>query len=211
MSPRHQDYTFQPQSIDLHNVQAQITDQHFTAVYTGDYTISGMVLDMFDQPLADVTMTGFPVTTFTDEAGFYQAAVPSGWSGTILPAKEGYAFIPEELTFTEVHENLGGKDFQSIVVSSIWDAGKRAVKVFPNPTRGKAKICLPGPVNAQAKIEIATLQGEVIVAHHMERGAKEVNWNGKAQDGTSTPTGIYICRIVANEQTLTTTMLVIIP
>lgn len=76
--------------------------------------ISGFVLHRdTGGGLEGVDLNGFPVTTTTDEEGYYEAFVTDAWSGTVTPAFDLYTFDPQEVTFTSVSSNLQ-QDFTAI-------------------------------------------------------------------------------------------------
>ncbi|MHC4122450.1 MAG: hypothetical protein ACYSSI_02665, partial [Planctomycetota bacterium] len=49
-----------------------------------------------------VVMKGLPGNIVTNQYGYYTATVDYGWSGTVTPAKEGYAFEPVKRTYAAV-------------------------------------------------------------------------------------------------------------
>ena len=76
--------------------------------YTGvGYTVSGTVT-ADATPLAGVTMSGLPGSPVTNAAGGYVAVVPSGWNGTVVPVRAGYAFTPASITYANVSADLSG-------------------------------------------------------------------------------------------------------
>ena len=67
------------------------------------FTISGTVtIGAGATPLPGVLMRGLPGVPTTDGSGFYSDNVPEGWSGTVMPFKAGYDFVPSERTYTNV-------------------------------------------------------------------------------------------------------------
>jgi len=81
------------------------------------YTIGGVVTSG-GSPLAGVIMNGLPGNPVTDANGFYVATVGSGWSGTIAPIKEGYAFNPAERTYTNVKAEQSSQDYTAYAAVS---------------------------------------------------------------------------------------------
>ena len=45
---------------------------------------------------------GTPKTVTADGAGLYSFQVPTDWSGTVTPAKDGYIFSPTSMTYVNV-------------------------------------------------------------------------------------------------------------
>ena len=75
-----------------------------TATQLGPFTISG------NTGTGGVTLIGLPGNPVSDGSGNYSASVGYGWSGTVTPAKTGYAFIPASRTYTNVTRNQTGQD-----------------------------------------------------------------------------------------------------
>jgi hypothetical protein len=61
--------------------------------------------------LAGVMMVGLTGNPLTDAAGYYEAAVPLGWSGRVSPYKAGYLFSPECRRYTTVTSDKPGEDY----------------------------------------------------------------------------------------------------
>ncbi len=71
-----------------------------------------------------VTMQGLPGKIVTDSKGYYRVEVPSGWSGTVTPAKEGYSFSPASRNYTKVeqdrmHDDYTAKLIQFVISGSV--------------------------------------------------------------------------------------------
>ncbi len=60
---------------------------------------------------ASATLEGAANTVSTDGFGDYSLIVPSGWSGTITPARTGIVFTPIIRTYTNVVADLIGQNF----------------------------------------------------------------------------------------------------
>jgi hypothetical protein len=82
-------------------------------------TISGYVRTSAGAGISGVTMGGFPYSTTTDSVGYYSAMVPyyvfgSGtlyWSGTVIPSKTGYNFLPDSIVYSSVSSNLTNQNY----------------------------------------------------------------------------------------------------
>jgi hypothetical protein len=61
----------------------------------------------------NVTMTGFTDHVITDNNGYYQATVESGWEGTITPKKNGYYFVPKHIEYKTVYFNRTDQNYIS--------------------------------------------------------------------------------------------------
>ena len=68
--------------------------------------ISGRVLDKSGTGMAGVTMTGLPENPVTDANGFYSDMVWDGWTETVSPVSENYAFIPAQRSYASVNEEI---------------------------------------------------------------------------------------------------------
>ena len=78
------------------------------------YTVSGRVL-VGAAGVESASLSGFPGPVTTNATGAYTATVPSGWSGTAVPAKTGYLFTPASKTYTSVIANLSGENYATLV------------------------------------------------------------------------------------------------
>ncbi len=77
-----------------------------------DVVISGYVFD-FNEPMESVKVSasnqgGY---TFTDEFGYYELWVLSGWSGTITPSKSGYSFAPANRSYANQTSDINEQNF----------------------------------------------------------------------------------------------------
>jgi hypothetical protein len=62
-------------------------------------------------------MKGLPDNVVTDQNGNYSATVPYGFSGTVVPAKEGYAFEPASRAYTRVASGQASQDYIPRIVT----------------------------------------------------------------------------------------------
>jgi len=98
--------------------------------YTGSgYLISGTVT-LGSLPLQGVLMAGLPGNPRTDTNGFYTAAEPAGWSGTVTPFLIGYNFSPVSRSYSSITTNQSGQNYNAIAGA----ASKLAFKVQPSDT-----------------------------------------------------------------------------
>src|SRR4030042_323242 len=77
------------------------------------FTISGLV------GLPGVVMQGLPGNPVTDKNGNYSVAIEHGWSGTVMPVKEGYAFDPPSRSYSQVTATQTSQDFNANVITFI--------------------------------------------------------------------------------------------
>jgi len=61
--------------------------------------------------LDGVTMSGLPGNPMTSEGGFYSAFTGHGWSGTVTPEKQGYAFNPANRSYSNVTTDQTNQDY----------------------------------------------------------------------------------------------------
>lgn len=66
------------------------------------HTISGYVLTSDSAGIDDVVLDGLPGDPLTDTDGYYTSMVDSGWSGTVKPTLENYAFDPESTIYSDI-------------------------------------------------------------------------------------------------------------
>src|SRR4030065_1673415 len=61
--------------------------------------------------LPDVLMRGLPSVPSTDASGSYSDTVPAGWSGTVVPFKAGYYFVPAEISYIDVQAHRMNQNY----------------------------------------------------------------------------------------------------
>lgn len=84
------------------------------AARTGnDLFISGHVMTEDGYPVKNTVMdfTGGPGSVTTLPSGYYITPIPSGWSGSVTPVRNGCSFTPPERIYSEVNEVLPDQDF----------------------------------------------------------------------------------------------------
>jgi uncharacterized delta-60 repeat protein len=69
---------------------------------SNDVVVLGHSISGYVGTLEGVTMSGLPGDPVTGANGFYLARVDHGWSGTVIPTKVGYTFIPVSKAYTDV-------------------------------------------------------------------------------------------------------------
>jgi photosystem II stability/assembly factor-like uncharacterized protein/protocatechuate 3,4-dioxygenase beta subunit len=81
------------------------------------YTISGTILiGGSATPLSGVLLRGLPGAPTTNAAGFYTDTVPQNWSGTVIPFKAGYQFMPSERSYPNIISNQLNQDYTTYTV-----------------------------------------------------------------------------------------------
>ncbi|WP_157614264.1 SUMF1/EgtB/PvdO family nonheme iron enzyme, partial [Pseudotamlana agarivorans] len=83
----------------------------FRLVKSADYTVSGVVADSEGNPLANVSVLGFPTSVLTDVNGNYSTTITGGWSGGISTYLNGYTNKTGLLKLNYLSENSINNDF----------------------------------------------------------------------------------------------------
>ena len=113
VTPSKAGYTFTPASLTYTNVLADQTGQNYIALPVGP-TISG---NTWESGVTLSYIDGTPKTAISDGSGNYSLTVTYNWSGTVTPSKTGYAFSPENRTYTNVVENQTAQNYTAVVVT----------------------------------------------------------------------------------------------
>jgi len=96
VTPMKEGYTFIPESKPYVAVTKDVTNQSYTAKRI-TYTISGSTM------VPGVAIQGFPgKAVVSNPSGDFSATVDYGWSGTIIPSKNGYDFDPPNIQFDNI-------------------------------------------------------------------------------------------------------------
>ena len=123
VTPDKTGYSFDPQNRTYSDITANQSDQNYTAApQQQDYIISGYVRNGDSSrdwwPDVDPGISGVILTfsndggsATTDNSGFYTQSVSSGWSGTVTPEKSGYAFAPQNRTYSDVTSNQSDQNY----------------------------------------------------------------------------------------------------
>jgi len=125
--PVKEGYIFVPPQRAYTNVIADQPNQNYAAKII-TFIISGEV------GVGGVVIKGLPGNPITRRDGTYQATVKYGWSGTVEPAKEGYAFEPPELIYSRVIHDQTNQNYSPKRVGPapmLGRTGGRKVLVIP--------------------------------------------------------------------------------
>jgi len=106
ITPTKEGYTFNPSTKPYTPVTSDQTRQNFSAIVQM-FTIK----DTLNTPIPGVTITakdntGTVATTTTNSKGEFSVKVPYGWTGEIIPTKEGLMFNPPSQTYTNVTTDM---------------------------------------------------------------------------------------------------------
>mgnify|MGYP000896418258 CR=1 FL=1 len=107
--------------------------------------------------VGQVTLSGLPGNVTSDEKGSYSAQVEYGWSGTVVPYKEGYSFSPEQREYPNLTANRADENY-------------KGEKVYFEIS---GNVGLPG-------VQLAGFPGSVTSKQDGSYTAKvDYNWSGK--------------------------------
>jgi len=88
------------------------------------YIIAGYISEPNDAPVEGVLVSADAnVADTTDPDGYYEVLVPSGWSGTVTPTKDGYLFAPSKRTYNSVTTDLLSQDYMDIILYDLYSDG----------------------------------------------------------------------------------------
>ncbi|UCF17135.1 MAG: hypothetical protein JSW59_06675, partial [Phycisphaerales bacterium] len=104
VTPTKEGYKFDPASFILANLNSDRTNLSCTAEII-KLTISGST------GIEGVQMNGLPDNPITDKDGKYSVTVDWGWSGTVMPFKEGYRFTPESMPYPSVTRDTTNQNY----------------------------------------------------------------------------------------------------
>ena len=104
LTPAKTGYTFSPINKTYTDVTEVLTNQDFTAT-VNTYTISG------NAGLSGATVSDGTTTVTTGADGLYSFTENHGWTGNIIPTKNGYTFAPVKLSYTGLAANQTNKNF----------------------------------------------------------------------------------------------------
>lgn len=107
--PSADGYVFSPEARSYSEVGMSRVEESYTAVQK-TVAVSGRV-SLSGSGLAGVWMSGFPGAVTTGPDGTYEALVPYGWSGTVIPAANGYVFAPPSAELQGLRADVAARDF----------------------------------------------------------------------------------------------------
>ena len=81
--------------------------------------------------VSGVRMIGLPGNVVSDENGQYRAEVAEGWSGRIMPVKEGHRFNPPQRFCKDIDRDCTGEDYVASVLTFVisGNAGVAGAKI----------------------------------------------------------------------------------
>ncbi len=138
VTPTKEGYSFNPASKTYSKVTSDKSNEDYTAKVKM-LTISGKA------GMEGVVMNGLPGNPVTVRGGAYKATVEYGWSGTVIPEKEGYTFSPDNkpygyLTADQTNENYTATEITYTISGSIGEQGVVMNGLPGNPVSDRAGI-----------------------------------------------------------------------
>jgi hypothetical protein len=103
-------YIFTPTSKPYSAVTRDQMNQDYRGTLI-TFTISGSA------GVEGAVMNGLPGNPTSGVNGIYSATVEYGWSGTVRPTKDGYTFVPEELTYSDLIGAQANQDYTANVMT----------------------------------------------------------------------------------------------
>jgi hypothetical protein len=136
VTPVKPGYVFEPPSVDWGVVTRDYTDHNYAArVLT--FTISGRVWTHAGGAsgtvgVPGVILVGLPGEAVTDAEGRYAATVEYGWSGAVVPRKEGFSFEPASREYATVTADQKEQFFIStttmVAISNVLTLGEEPLE-----------------------------------------------------------------------------------
>ena len=210
------DYT--PSSITYTNISANEGNQDY--VGSSQYvSISGLINDADALPMEGVSVafSNGESTVLTDVNGFYEAFVTNGWSGTSTPSKTDYSFDPTSYSYTSLSTKQENQDYTGTEIAlgledyiSSLPVEFTILPAFPNPFNPSTTLRYGLDKDSHVTIEIYDITGQLIstlLNEEQSLGWYTLVWNGTNQQGTQVPAGIYLNRIISNNEVKTTKLM----
>jgi hypothetical protein len=190
------------------------------ASHTVNMTGLGGVLDTNGAPMADAETYNVMISGQAGNGGrsAFLAFDPIALNTQIAtPHDAGYAWVGAHnysglnvSPLALAYEGLGavtGTDDEIAMPNSFALRGN-----YPNPFNPSTKIAYSIDINSKVNVKIYSLLGEEITSlfsGDVNPGTHEVQWNGTDNAGVAVASGVYIYRVEANNQALTSKMMLL--
>jgi hypothetical protein len=110
VTPSKSLFTFNPACISYPSVTADITGQNITAIPY--LKISGRLKDNTGSGVSGFTISSNDGrSSTTNNQGYYEIMVPSGWSGTISPNQSNCIFVPSGISYINATTDQPNRDY----------------------------------------------------------------------------------------------------
>ena len=194
VKPQKDGYKFDPDSRHYDFLEGDLGDQDYTAIPL-TYVISGRITwgdDIHDiHPLGDVALiyleTGETLAV-TDEEGLYAIVVDFGWTGKIMPVKDGYVFSPEARSYQNVHQDWEEQDYKA--KRGLYTISGFVYDITADP---------PQPVAGVSIIDVAT--GKPLAVTNLQGAysfGKHPGWSGTVKPVKDSYTFVPVERVYVN-------------
>ena len=111
-TPLKTNHGFTPPTRPYTNVTTNLENEDYEGMPTTNISITGYVKDEEGNPVEGVEISFSGVgTATTNSDGDYSQSVPYCWSGTATPSKEGWAFDPDQLPYSNVTSDQSGQNY----------------------------------------------------------------------------------------------------
>jgi hypothetical protein len=161
----------------------------------------------------DYSSTAYYAGIYTDQLNYYDQLLTTVWVGhSIMHIRTGKNAIPARNNFMGMTLQL----FQT-GSSSDW-TGTELPKVtslsdnFPNPFNPKTRINFSLSRKSHVRLRIYDVAGRllrVLIDETRNAGTYSAVWDGKNENGHATASGVYFCRMEANEYERTLKMVLL--
>ena len=138
VTPTKEGYSFKPASKTYSKVTSDKGDEDYAATVKM-LTITGTA------GREGIVMNGLPGNPVTGRSGTYKVTVEYGWSGTVIPEKEGYSFSPDSkpygyITKNQTNQNYTSTEITYAISGSIGEQGVVISGLPGNPVSDAAGI-----------------------------------------------------------------------
>lgn len=193
-------------------------------VDNGARTVSNTMTDQEGiQSFTFTVLDNFTVASIAPSAGYTRDGATWTWTD-MGPAPTSVDFTlqagpnGEATYFLEATDACDDPGPQTANFDPPYDFGLEAAAVFalagsyPNPTRGAATVGFAldeaGPVSLSV-YDVMGRKVATLVDRALQAGAHEVRWNGRAADGSTVASGVYLIRLEAGERVATQRLTVV--
>lgn len=110
VTPVIEGFTFDPTFKTYNNVKGNFDNQNYNAAIK-KFTISGLVGQ------EGIVMIGLPDSPKSGSDGIYKCTVDYGWSGTVIPTKEGMIFNPTSKQYNQINKDYANENYTSAPIT----------------------------------------------------------------------------------------------
>ena len=203
ITPYDDNYYFVPASRTYTEIDDHLTNENY--VPYSAVTISGTILDESEEPIEDVYLSGMLDSVFTDSTGYYKGQVASGFTGTIVPSKESYTFLPDQRDYTAITTHQTDQDFVgTVLIVGVGDDQNQPIpdeftlmQNYPNPFNPYTTVRFDLPERANVLLEVFNICGQKIVTltdAEYSAGIHLIGW-----DASAISSGMYFYRLTAGD------------